>query len=236
MRKFHLSLVLTFAVLAGCSKREEPRAEATSLPDAQPAISSRAPVVPDDRAVIIILGDSLAEGLGVAPEQSYPSVLQRKLDRAGYSYRVVNMGVSGDTTTGGLSRLPSALALEPSILVIELGGNDGLRGVPVATTRTNLERMTQAARKAGVEVMIAGMTLPPNYGQDFIRSFEAAFRDVAQKHHAQYVPSFFQPIIEQIESRPELMQRDGIHPAPAGHELLADHLFRYLRPMLRKAA
>ena len=190
----------------------------------------------DGRAVIVILGDSLAEGLGVAPEQSYPSVLQRKLDRAGYAYRIVNMGVSGDTTSGGVSRFPGALALKPSILVIELGGNDGLRGVPVATTKRNLDLMARRARDAGSDVVIAGMTLPPNYGPDYIRTFEAVFRDVAQQHRAQYVPSFFKPIIEQIESRPELMQRDGIHPAPEGHELLADHLFRYLRPMLRKAA
>ncbi|HYO81172.1 MAG TPA: arylesterase [Bryobacteraceae bacterium] len=200
------------------------------------APSTAAAPAQDARPRIVVLGDSLAEGLGVAREQSYPSLLQAKIDREGYPYRVVNMGVSGDTTSGGLSRLNGALSLKPSVLIIELGGNDGLRGVPAAITRANLKKMTIAAKRAGAEVLIAGMTLPPNYGPDYIRRFESAFHDIAREQRVQIVPSLFQPIIEQIGSRPGLMQPDGIHPAPEGHELLAEHVFRYLKPMLRKDA
>jgi acyl-CoA thioesterase-1 len=229
-------LILTLAALTGCSKSEAPARESergavhvpTTAPVPAPADAGA------DRPVIAVLGDSLAEGFGVGAGQSYPDVLQRKLDRAGYRYRVVNLGVSGDTTTGGLRRLGSALSLDPDVLVIELGGNDGLRGVPVSATHSNLEQMVSAAKKADVEVLLAGMTLPPNYGRDYIRRFEAIYHDIARKHKVQLVPSLMQPIASEIESRPELMQRDGIHPAPEGHELLADVMFRYLKPMLRK--
>jgi acyl-CoA thioesterase-1 len=182
----------------------------------------------------VVLGDSLAEGLGVSQGRSFPDFLQRRLDRDGYSYRVVNLGVSGDTTTGGLGRLEYALSLKPAILVIELGGNDGLRGVPISSTKANLDRMIGAARENGTEVLLAGMTLPANYGPDYIRKFEAIYRDLARKYKIQLVPSLMQPIVNEIASRPNLMQRDGIHPSAEGHELLADNVLRYLEPMLKK--
>lgn len=226
-------VILTCLALAGCTKTESPAAE--SRPEAPAPPAARRPAAPDTRKVIAVLGDSLAEGLGVPPGKSYPDVVQQTLDRKGYSYRVVNLGVSGDTTTGALSRLSYALSLKPSILVIELGGNDGLRGVPVPSTKANLEKMIVTAQKSGADVLLAGMTLPPNYGADYIRKFEAVYHDLARKYRVQLIPSLMRPIAEQIESRPGLMQGDGIHPTVEGHEILADTVVRYLMPMLHRS-
>ena len=225
--------ILTCLVLAGCAKSDAP----AKRPPARVEIPAQArPVDPakDERPAIVVLGDSLAEGLGVAPGNSFPDLLQKRLDRQGYKYRVVNLGVSGDTTTGGLGRLDYALSLKPRILVIELGGNDGLRGIPVSSTKANIDRMVAAARKNGVDVLLTGMTLPPNYGPEYIKRFEAVYHDLAQKHHVQLVPSLMQPIVDEIESRPNIMQPDGIHPTKDGHELLADNVMRYLKPMLTR--
>jgi acyl-CoA thioesterase-1 len=219
--------------LAGCTKTETPAPLRKS--DSSPRPAAAAPARVDTRPVIVVLGDSLAEGFGVAEGRSYPDIVQRTLDRRGYLYRVVNLGVSGDTTTGGLSRLSYALSLKPEILVIELGGNDGLRGIPVSATKTNLEKMIVTARNGGVEVLLAGMTLPPNYGSDYIRKFEAVYHDLARTHKVQLIPSLMRPIAEQIESRPGLMQADGIHPTAEGHELLGATVVRYLMPMLRRS-
>jgi acyl-CoA thioesterase-1 len=182
--------------------------------------------------VIIAFGDSLAEGLGVEQGNSFPDQLQRKLDKNGYRYRVVNMGVSGDTTTGGLGRVSYALSMKPTIVILELGGNDGLRGVPVSATKANLEKMIVQFQKAGAEVLLAGMTLPPNYGPQYIRQFEDAYRDLAAKYKLQLIPFLMQDIVLQLESRPGLMQRDGIHPTAEGHSVIAETVFRFLKPMI----
>jgi acyl-CoA thioesterase-1 len=229
MKRFALFIV-TCALLAGCTKSEPASGPAERTESGTPVRT----VEQDGRPRIVVLGDSLAEGLGVEQGRSFPDLLQRRLDRQGYTYRVVNLGVSGDTTTGGLGRLDYALSLKPAILVIELGGNDGLRGIPVSSTKQNLDRMIAAAQKSGTDVLLAGMTLPPNYGPEYIRNFQAMYRDLARKYEIQLVPSLMQPIADEIESRPNIMQRDGIHPSAEGHELLADNVFRYLKPMLKK--
>lgn len=223
-----LLLIMTCLGAVGCNKSAppEPAASVSNPPSPPPE---------DTRPVIVVLGDSLAEGLGVGAGRSFPDVLQRKLDRDGYKYRVVNLGNSGDTTTGALGRLDYALSLKPAILILELGGNDGLRGIPVASTRANLEKMIQAARKSGAEVLLAGMSLPPNYGPDYIRSFEKVYKDLAGKYRLQWIPFLMQDIAAQLESRPELMQRDGIHPTAEGHVLIADTVYRHLKPMLGKS-
>ena len=196
----------------------------------QPAAAAK-----DERPVIVTLGDSLAEGLGVEPGRSFPDQLQRKLDRAGYQYRVVNLGVSGDTTTGGLGRIEHAVSLKPAIVILELGGNDGLRGVPVSSTKANLEKMIVRVKDSGAAVLLAGLTLPPNYGPQYIRQFENAYKDLARKHSVPLIPFLMEDILRQIEADPGLMQRDGIHPTATGHAVIADTVFRYLRPMLRKS-
>jgi acyl-CoA thioesterase-1 len=221
--------LVTCLAAAGCTKSADmPREEPAPSP------ARTAPPRQDTRPAIVALGDSLSEGLGVERGRSFPDILQHKLDSNGYSYRVVNLGVSGDTTTGGLGRLDYVISLKPAIVILELGGNDGLRGIPVAASRANLERMIARLRDAGAEVLLAGMTLPPNYGADYIRKFEAIYRDLARKYDVQYIPFLMQDIASQLEADPELMQRDGIHPTAKGHSVIAETVFRYLKPMLKK--
>jgi acyl-CoA thioesterase I len=226
-------VVLTFLAVAGCTKSptqaETAQARGTAIAP-EPKHSE-----PDDRPVIVAFGDSLSEGLGVETEWSFPAQLQRKLDSSGFEYQVVNLGVSGDTTTGGLARLGYALSLKPAIVILELGGNDGLRGLPVASTKVNLERMIVSFQKAGTQVLLAGMTLPPNYGADYIRDFEGAYKDLAARYKLQLIPFLMEDIASQIAKRPDLMQRDGIHPTAQGHALIAETVFRYLQPLMKRS-
>src|ERR1700726_2693353 len=131
------------------------------------------------RKVLAVFGDSLSAGYGLAAGQSFPDDMQRTLDKEGYAWRVVNLGISGDTTEGGVSRIQSAVRLKPEVVVLELGGNDGLRGLPLKVTRQNLETMIVAFQQAGAKVVLAGMTLPPNYGPDYIKGFEKIYKDLA---------------------------------------------------------
>src|SRR5438093_12749446 len=149
-------LLVTFLLLAACGEQPPPERQAPQ--PAQPA-----PTSPDSRPVIVAFGDSLSAGFGVDSSRSYPELLQRELDRRGLAYRVVNAGISGDTSSGGLQRIDTVTALKPAIVILELGANDGLRGIPVAATRSNLEQIVRALRNAGAKVVLAGMTLPPNY-------------------------------------------------------------------------
>lgn len=215
------SAVLFFAaLLAGCS-REEPRPEAAEPPP-------RAEARPDGRPVIVAFGDSLTAGHGLAAGLSYADFLQKELDRRGRRYRVVNQGISGDTTSGGAARIDAALTLGPRILILELGANDGLRGLPVEATRANLSEMIDACHRAGAKVLLCGMTLPRNYGPDYIRSFEAVFADLARRKKVALVPFF----LEGVATRADLMQGDGLHPTAAGNELVARNVWKYLEPLL----
>ncbi|HYP05093.1 MAG TPA: arylesterase [Bryobacteraceae bacterium] len=229
-----LSLCVTLLALSGCTKSpvtdadSQPRGSASGTPPKQLNEA-------DTRPVIVAFGDSLSEGLGVDAGGSFPDQLQRMLDKNGYKYRVVNMGVSGDTTTGGLGRVAYALSIKPAVVILELGGNDGLRGVPVSSTKANLEKMIVQFQQSGAQVLLAGMTLPPNYGPEYIRSFEGAYRELAAKYKLQLIPFLMQDIATQLQSQPGLMQRDGIHPTAAGHAVIAETVFRFLRPMIQRS-
>jgi acyl-CoA thioesterase-1 len=218
---------LPAALLAACGgSPPEP-------PPATPQETAVAPVVREDpRPVIAAFGDSLTEGLGVDPSRSYPELLQGHLDRRGYRYRVVNLGVSGDTTSGGVARLDGVLSLKPAVVILELGANDGLRGLPVAQTRANLEKMIAAIAHSGARVVLAGMTLPPNYGPDYIRPFEAVYRELAAKYNATFIPFF----LDGVAGDARYMQRDGLHPNAAGYERVAANVMRALEPALRNGA
>jgi acyl-CoA thioesterase I len=181
------------------------------------------------RPVMVAFGDSLTAGFGAEPGNSYPDFLQKELLQAGFGWRVVNSGVSGDTTTDGLNRLAEVLAYKPRLVIVEFGGNDGLRGLPIETTRSNLEQMVVALRKAGATVVLAGMTLPPNYGPEYIHSFEGIYRDLAAKYKLTRIPF----LLEAVALHPDLMQRDGIHPTGPGYALVAKTVMRYLKPVLR---
>jgi acyl-CoA thioesterase-1 len=180
--------------------------------------------VADDRPVIATFGDSLSAGFGAEPGKSYPDFLQRELDRRGLRYHVVNAGVSGDTTTDGVVRLATVIALKPAITIVEFGGNDGMRGLPVATTESNLEQIVAALIAADSKVVLAGMTLPPNYGPQYIHSFENVFRDVATRHKLPLIPF----LLEGVGGHAELMQRDGIHPTAEGNRIVAATVMRAL--------
>src|SRR5215203_4937970 len=205
--RFWLPFIVTLLALSGCTKSEESdtsHAPAVATPATQQPATTKANV-PDERPVIIAFGDSLSEGLGVEQGKSFPDQLQRMLDGSGYKYRVINMGVSGDTTTGGVGRVAYAASMKPAIVILELGGNDGLRGVPVSSTKANLEKMILQFQQAGAQVLLAGMTLPPNYGPDYIREFERAYTDLAAKYKLPLIPFLMQDIAKQLNLRPGLM-------------------------------
>lgn len=180
------------------------------------------------RPTIVAFGDSLTAGFGADPGASYPDFLQRDLLQAGIGWRVVNAGVSGNTTSDGLDRVSEVLANKPRIVIVEFGGNDGLRGLPLATTRSNLERIVVELRKTGATVVLAGMTLPPNYGPEYIHSFEQIYVGLAAKYKLTWIPF----LLDGVATHPDLMQRDGIHPTGAGNALVAKTVMRYLKPLL----
>jgi acyl-CoA thioesterase I len=223
--KLFPALILSMAlVLAGCGRREQPAAG--------PARAEQEPRPVDTRPVIAAFGDSLSAGYGVPPGRSYPDCLQRELDRRGCSYRVVNAGVSGDTTTSGLVRIDGVIALRPVIVILEFGGNDGLRGIPVRSSEANLEKMIVALRKSGSAVVLAGMTLPPNYGPDYIRSFEGMYATLAARHKLPLIPF----LLAGVGGNANLMQDDGIHPNAEGSLRVAAGVFKVLEPLLTKTA
>lgn len=178
---------------------------------------------------ILVVGDSLSAGFGIDLDRSWVALLQDRLTREGYGYRVVNASISGDTTTGGLRRLPRALDLNsPTIVVIELGGNDALRGTPIRIIRENLLRMIQLCKTAGAHVILAGMLIPPNYGQAYTDNFERIYQELSADNHVSLIPFF----MENVALDPTLMQADGIHPNEKGQPFLMEKVWSVLQPAL----
>jgi acyl-CoA thioesterase I len=186
--------------------------------------------VGDARAerVIVALGDSLTAGLGVAADEAYPALLEARLAREGYAYRVVNAGVSGDTTAGGLRRLDWVLRAKPEIAIVALGANDGLRAQSPQAMRENLTAIVKRLQAAGARVLLVGMRLPPNYGADYTTEFQAVFPEVARSTGAAFMPF----LLDGVAADTRLNQPDGIHPTAAGYQVIADRLWPYLRPLL----
>ncbi len=188
------------------------------------------PARADAATTVVCLGDSLTEGYGVAPEESYPSVVERRLNADGYDVRIVNAGISGSTSASALSRLRWQLRAKPDLLVLALGANDGLRGVAPDATRQNLAEAIQLALEHQVRVVLAGMTLPPNYGTDHIAAFEQIFPALAKRYDLPLIPF----LLEGVAARPELNLADGIHPNAEGHLWVAENVLTVLRPLLKK--
>jgi acyl-CoA thioesterase I len=178
--------------------------------------------------VIVALGDSLTAGLGVAADEAYPALLEARLAREGYAYRVVNAGVSGDTTAGGLRRLDWVLRAKPEIAIVALGANDGLRAQSPQAMRENLTAIVKRLQAAGARVLLVGMRLPPNYGADYTTEFQAVFPEVARSTGAAFMPF----LLDGVAADTRLNQPDGIHPTAAGYQVIADRLWPYLRPLL----
>jgi acyl-CoA thioesterase-1 len=180
--------------------------------------------------VILVFGDSLSAGYGIHVEQGWVSLLASKISQLGYGLEVINASVSGETTAGGLGRLPHALEVhKPRILVLELGANDGLRSLPLASTRDNLDRMITLAQARGVTVLLLGMRMPPNYGERYTTGFYNMYTDLAQAHKLALVPFF----LDQVALKPALMQADGLHPNEQGQPQLLDNIWPVLAPLLR---
>jgi len=182
------------------------------------------------KKVLVVFGDSLSAGYGLPAGQSFPDDMQRTLDKEGYSWQVKNLGISGDTTEGGVSRIESAVRLKPAVVLLELGGNDGLRGLPLKVTRQNLDTMIVAFQQAGAKVVLAGMTLPPNYGPDYIKTFETIYKDLAAKYKLKLIPFLLSDIIT-----PDLryLQRDGVHPTAEGAEIVSGTVLKAVKPLLK---
>src|SRR5438128_8049670 len=179
-----------------------------------------------EEPVIVVLGDSLTAGLGLLPDEAYPVLLEQRLRREGFAYRVVNAGVSGDTTAAGLRRVEWVLRSRPAIVIVALGANDGLRHQSVAAMRDNLTAIVRRLRGAGATVLLAGMRVPPNYGDEYGRAFTAVFPDVARTTGVPLAPF----LLDGVAGEPRLNQPDGIHPNAEGQRLIANRLWTYLKP------
>lgn len=223
MARYLISCALLLAACSSAPKPQPARGDGRVFnPGGGPALAAD----PNDRRpVLVTFGDSLTAGYGVEAGLSYPDFLQKKIP----GYRVVNAGISGDTTTGALSRVSTILALQPAVVVLEFGGNDGLRGLPVATTRENMTQLVAQLRGAGAKVVLAGMTLPPNYGPDYIREFENVYRDLAKKENLPLIPFLLEGV---ATPDGKLMQADGIHATAEGNRKVAETVFRYIQPLL----
>jgi len=192
------------------------------------AVHAASPSAADTRPRIVAFGDSLTAGLGVQADESYPAQLQRRLDDLKYPYRVINAGVSGDTTAGGLRRVPWILNNKPELVILELGANDGLRGLSIDQTKNNLRQIVERLREAGAAVVLAGMKLPPNYGEDYTTRFEAIYPALAQEYHLPLIPFF----LEGVGGASSLNQADGIHPTKEGYEIVVEQVLKVLKTAL----
>ena len=183
-----------------------------------------------DKPLLICFGDSITAGLGLSPGESYPDALQRDLDKLGYRYKVDNAGTSGATTKDAVAKVRSIVALHPALVIVEFGGNDGLRGLPLDQTRRNLDAVLTTIENGHIRVLLAGITLPPNYGPDYVHQFDQVFVDMAAKHRTALVPMIYKNLV----NVPGTIQGDGIHPTANGSEIIAKTLLAALKPLLHK--
>lgn len=229
-----LALTLVIPGLAGCDRGT---AEEARVPNAAPAVVP-APAAPapaahvEDGPLVVFLGDSLTAGLGLPEDQAYPAVLDRRLDAEGTPVRVLNAGVSGDTTAGGLARLGWILKQKPDVLVVGLGGNDGLRGLDLAESGKNLREIVRRGKDAGARVLLLGMQIPSNYGPDYTRQFQEMYPQIAKDLDVPLVPF----LLEGVGGVADLNQADGIHPTAKGQEMVAATVAPYLEEILGASA
>ena len=224
--------------LTGC-KTNNPEKPAESIDSAKttPPTESPAPEpapqptpANDHRPVIVCFGDSLTEGHGAEYGKSYPDYLQSDLDARGYHYRVVNEGISGNTTKDGLERVDQILALKPAIVVVEFGGNDGLRGLRIEDTRANLDKIVATLKSSGTKVALAGITLPPDYGPDYIQQFNQTYALIAKKYNVPLLPF----LLKGVFGVDGMMQRDNTHATAAGNKIVASNVVPLILPLLKK--
>jgi acyl-CoA thioesterase-1 len=232
-------VVALIAAVAACGSRSDvgdapprrqPPSPATSRAPQSPPASAPANLPSRSRPRIVFLGDSLTAGLGLATSQAYPALIQQRLDAASLDYEVVNAGVSGDTSAGGLARLDWALEGDVRILVVALGGNDALRALPTDQLKQNLATIIERAQARGITVVLAGMEAPPNFGRDYIVSFHKVYPELAGRYHVAFVPF----LLQGVAGSDALNQRDGIHPTAEGARILADTVWAALQPLAKE--
>ncbi|HET9086729.1 MAG TPA: arylesterase [Acidobacteriaceae bacterium] len=220
------------APVSGCHRTPSPPPpQSQSATDAIAAPVATAPAVVDTRPTIVAFGDSLTAGYGTQPGQSYPDYLQQDLDARGYRYRVINEGVSGNTSKDGVLRVRSIVKLHPAVVIVAFGGNDGLRGVPILDSEMNLETIISALKTAHAKVILGGITLPPNYGKDYIQKFNQMYARQARDYHVPLLPF----MLKGVYGVPGSMQRDGIHATAQGNRQVAENFLPLLLPVLQKS-
>jgi acyl-CoA thioesterase-1 len=197
--------------------------------DTAPAPAPLPDIPQDSRPILACFGDSLTAGYGADPGQSYPDFLQADLDTRGYAYHVVNEGISGNTTKDGVDRLDRILRLKPAVVVVEFGGNDGLRGLPIEQSRANLDTILKTLTASGAKVVLAGITLPPDYGPDYIRQFNQTYALLANKYHVPMIPFLLQGVF----GVPGMMQADRTHATDAGNQVVAKTVLTLVTPLLK---
>ena len=235
MKHCVLGFIVVSLFAAACARSDRDGNEPAGEPTAQterPTVIERPfesrSTLAQSKPRVVFLGDSLTAGYGLDKTQSVPSLIQKRMDVEGYNYEVVNHGVSGDTSAGGVSRLDYALSGDVRVLVIELGGNDGLRGLPVEATKQNLAQIISGAKRRGVRVLLTGMEAPPNHGPLYTGEFRKAFHDLAREHDVAFMPFF----LEGVAGNPALNQSDGIHPTAEGAIIVERALWTSLEPLL----
>ena len=230
-----LALSLTGCKVDNTAKQAESLDSSKTTPGAEsPAIAPQpqpqsAPVS-DHRPVIVCFGDSLTEGHGAEFGKSYPDFLQSDLDARGYHYRVVNLGISGNTTKDGVERLSEVLAFKPAIVIVEFGGNDGLRGLRIEDTRANLDKIVATLKASGTKVALAGITLPPDYGPDYIQQFNQTYTLLAKKYNIPLLPF----LLKGVFGVDGMMQRDNTHATAEGNKTVANNVLPLIVPLLKK--
>lgn len=222
---FSLTLLILLGLLTACGQ-----AEPTPTPTVVPTLTAT-PVALESAGVIVAMGDSLTEGLGVNMEEAYPAQLERKLRAAGYNYTVINAGVSGETTTGALARVDWVLTLQPDIVILATGGNDSLRAIDPALTQANLRQLVQTLQAAGVTVVLPGMQTVQNLGVDYTEAFRAIYPAVADEYNLILVPFF----LEGVAGDPQLNQPDFIHPTAAGYTVVVETIYPYVVQAIAQA-
>jgi acyl-CoA thioesterase-1 len=221
-------------LLAGVALAFFQCSEQKNQEEKKPTTKSETQEIPEEkgRRVIMFFGNSLTAGYGIDPEQAFPAIIQDYLDSLGYDYQVVNAGLSGETTASGANRIEWVLRTIPDIFVLELGANDGLRGLALSETPKNLQKIIDQVKSANpsVKIIITGMEVPPNLGQDYTRQFREIFPRLARKNEAILVPF----LLEGVAGESNLNLEDGIHPTPEGHKIVARTVWTYLEPLLEK--
>ncbi|MEO9481856.1 MAG: arylesterase [Ekhidna sp.] len=219
--------LIILTLLFSCGTASESTNEKSETP-----VDKNEPAQPisDSEKIILFFGNSITAGYQLDMDQAFPALIQEKIDSLGINYKTINAGLSGETSAGGKNRIEWVLRTTPDIFFLELGANDGLRGLPLDQTIQSLQDIIDAVKKENpeVKIIIAGMMVPPNLGEDYTNQFKNIFSDLAQKNEAVYIPF----LLEGVAGIPELNLRDGIHPTPEGHEIVAETVWSYLSPLL----